>query len=180
MDNSMATKPYSVLKGDPYRAYEELPVEVRRALQEALVDWCPLRTRMASSPAAPAAPAAGASGVLSCRSHPQTRSRRSSRLRENMANRRRGLSPPCCRRDTPALSWGGRHPHRQAHSHHADKNARQGTGEAQDKPTPTLRPCISDPVILCLLGTAVWLVAQPSAETSPKLTYGLCSSSSAR
>jgi hypothetical protein len=45
MDNSMATKPYSKLKGDPYRAYEELPVEVRRALQEALVDWCPLRTR---------------------------------------------------------------------------------------------------------------------------------------
>jgi hypothetical protein len=45
MDNSMATKPYSKLKGDPYRAYEELPVEVRRALQEALVDWCPLRAR---------------------------------------------------------------------------------------------------------------------------------------
>ncbi len=45
MDNSMAAKPYSTLKGDPYRAYEELPVEVRRALQEALVDWCPLRTR---------------------------------------------------------------------------------------------------------------------------------------
>jgi hypothetical protein len=45
MDNSMATKPFSKLKGDPYRAYEELPVEVRRALQEALVDWCPLRTR---------------------------------------------------------------------------------------------------------------------------------------
>ena len=41
----MATKPYSKLKGDPYRAYEELPVEVRRALQEALVDWCPLRAR---------------------------------------------------------------------------------------------------------------------------------------
>lgn len=41
----MATKPYSKLKGDPYRAYEELPDEVRRALQEALVDWCPLRTR---------------------------------------------------------------------------------------------------------------------------------------
>lgn len=39
----MATKPYSKLKGDPYRAYESLPVEVRRALQEALVDWCPLR-----------------------------------------------------------------------------------------------------------------------------------------
>lgn len=39
----MAAKPYSKLKGDPYRAYEELPVEVRRALQEALVDWCPLR-----------------------------------------------------------------------------------------------------------------------------------------
>ncbi|GGC53798.1 hypothetical protein GCM10011504_35180 [Siccirubricoccus deserti] len=45
MDNSTATKPYSKLKGDAYRAYEELPVEVRRALQEALVDWCPLRTR---------------------------------------------------------------------------------------------------------------------------------------
>lgn len=41
----MATRPYSRLKGDPYRAYEELPVEVRRALQEALVDWCPLRAR---------------------------------------------------------------------------------------------------------------------------------------
>lgn len=34
----MATKPYSRLKGDPYRAYEELPLEVRQALQEALVD----------------------------------------------------------------------------------------------------------------------------------------------
>ena len=45
MDNSMAAKPYSKLKGDPYWAYEELPVEVRLALQEALVDWCPLRTR---------------------------------------------------------------------------------------------------------------------------------------
>lgn len=45
MDNSMAARPYSTLKGDPYRAYEELPVEVRRALQEALVDWCPLRAR---------------------------------------------------------------------------------------------------------------------------------------
>jgi len=45
MDNSTATKPYSTLKGDPYRAYEELPIEVRRALQEALVDWCPLRAR---------------------------------------------------------------------------------------------------------------------------------------
>ncbi|MDQ1079129.1 DUF6525 family protein [Pseudoroseomonas cervicalis] len=45
MDNSMAAKPYSRLKGDPYRAYEELPFEVRRALQEALVDWCPLRAR---------------------------------------------------------------------------------------------------------------------------------------
>ena len=45
MDNSVAAKPYSKLKGDPYRAYEELPVEVRRALQEALVDWCPLRAR---------------------------------------------------------------------------------------------------------------------------------------
>lgn len=45
MDNSTATKPYSKLKGDPYRAYEQLPVEVRQALQEALVDWCPLRAR---------------------------------------------------------------------------------------------------------------------------------------
>ena len=45
MDNSTATKPYSKLKGDPYKAYEGLPVEVRRALQEALVDWCPLRAR---------------------------------------------------------------------------------------------------------------------------------------
>lgn len=41
----MATKPYSKLKGDSYRAYEELPAEVRQALQEALVDWCPLRAR---------------------------------------------------------------------------------------------------------------------------------------
>lgn len=41
----MAAKPYSKLKGDPYRAYEELPLEVRRALQESLVDWCPLRAR---------------------------------------------------------------------------------------------------------------------------------------
>lgn len=45
MNNSMAAKPYSKLKGDPYRAYEELPTEVRRVLQEALVDWCPLRAR---------------------------------------------------------------------------------------------------------------------------------------
>ncbi|NKE46202.1 hypothetical protein HB662_15555 [Roseomonas frigidaquae] len=45
MDNSTATKPFSKLKGDPYQAYEELPVEVRRALQEALVDWCSLRAR---------------------------------------------------------------------------------------------------------------------------------------
>jgi hypothetical protein len=45
MDNNAATRPYSKLKGDAYRAYEELPVEVRRALQEALVDWCPLRAR---------------------------------------------------------------------------------------------------------------------------------------
>ncbi|MBP0445120.1 hypothetical protein J8J14_10045 [Roseomonas sp. SSH11] len=45
MDNSMAVKPYSKLRGDPYRAYEELPAEVRQALQEALVDWCPLRAR---------------------------------------------------------------------------------------------------------------------------------------
>ena len=41
----MATKPYSKLKGDPWRAYEELPAEVRQALQESLVDWCPLRAR---------------------------------------------------------------------------------------------------------------------------------------
>ena len=45
MDNSMASRPTSRLKGDPYRAYEELPLEVRRALQESLVDWCPLRAR---------------------------------------------------------------------------------------------------------------------------------------
>lgn len=45
MDNSIATKPFSPLKGDPYRAFEELPVEVRRALQESLVDWCSLRAR---------------------------------------------------------------------------------------------------------------------------------------
>jgi|JI8StandDraft_2_1071088.scaffolds.fasta_scaffold108427_1 hypothetical protein len=45
MDNSTATSPFSKLKGDRYRAYEELPFEVRRALQEALVDWCPLRAR---------------------------------------------------------------------------------------------------------------------------------------
>lgn len=41
----MATTPHSKLKGDPYRAYESLPVDVRLALQEALVDWCPLRAR---------------------------------------------------------------------------------------------------------------------------------------
>lgn len=41
----MATTPHSKLKGDAYRAYEELPAEVRRALQESLVDWCPLRAR---------------------------------------------------------------------------------------------------------------------------------------
>ncbi|MDB5412515.1 MAG: hypothetical protein JWR10_850 [Rubritepida sp.] len=45
MDNNMATRPFSPLKGDPYRAFEELPVEVRRALQESLVDWCPLRAQ---------------------------------------------------------------------------------------------------------------------------------------
>lgn len=45
MDNSMASRPLSPLKGDPYRAYEALPAEVRLALQEALVDWCPLRAR---------------------------------------------------------------------------------------------------------------------------------------
>jgi hypothetical protein len=45
MDNSVASRPYSQLKGDPYRAYEELPVEVRSALQESLVDWCSLRAR---------------------------------------------------------------------------------------------------------------------------------------
>jgi hypothetical protein len=45
MDNSTAAKPSSTLKGDPCRDYEELPVEVRRALQGALVDWCPLRMR---------------------------------------------------------------------------------------------------------------------------------------
>lgn len=41
----MATRPYSKLKGDPWRAYDELPTEVRLALQESLVDWCPLRAR---------------------------------------------------------------------------------------------------------------------------------------
>jgi len=45
MDNNTATKPRSKLKGDAYRAFEELPAEVRRALQESLVDWCPLRAR---------------------------------------------------------------------------------------------------------------------------------------
>jgi len=45
MDNTMATKPYSTLKGDPWRAYDELPPEVRLVLQESLVDWCPLRAR---------------------------------------------------------------------------------------------------------------------------------------
>lgn len=45
MDNSTAMKPRSRLKGDPYQAYEQLPAEVRRALQESLVDWCPLRAR---------------------------------------------------------------------------------------------------------------------------------------
>jgi hypothetical protein len=45
MDNNTATRPRSPLKGDPYRAFEELPAEVRRALQESLVDWCPLRAR---------------------------------------------------------------------------------------------------------------------------------------
>jgi len=45
MDNSMAAKPRSSLKGDPYRAFEALPPEVRAALREALVDWCPLRAR---------------------------------------------------------------------------------------------------------------------------------------
>ncbi len=45
MDNTAATRPRSPLRGDPYRALEELPAEVRRALHEALVDWCPLRAR---------------------------------------------------------------------------------------------------------------------------------------
>ena len=45
MDNSMASRPFSPLRGDQYRAYEALPAEVRLALQEALVDWCPLRAR---------------------------------------------------------------------------------------------------------------------------------------
>ena len=45
MNNSTATRPYSKLKGDPYRAYEDLPVEVRLAMQESLVDWCSLRAR---------------------------------------------------------------------------------------------------------------------------------------
>lgn len=41
----MATRPRSTLKGDAYRAYEALPAEVRLALQESLVDWCPMRAR---------------------------------------------------------------------------------------------------------------------------------------
>ncbi|MBY0336439.1 MAG: hypothetical protein K2X11_07490 [Acetobacteraceae bacterium] len=45
MDNNTATRPRSRLKGDAYRAFEALPAEVRRALQESLVDWCPLRAR---------------------------------------------------------------------------------------------------------------------------------------
>jgi len=45
MENSTATRPLSPLKGDRYRALEELPTEVRLALQESLVDWCPLRAR---------------------------------------------------------------------------------------------------------------------------------------
>lgn len=45
MDNTAAARPRSALRGDPYRALEELPAEVRRALHEALVDWCPLRAR---------------------------------------------------------------------------------------------------------------------------------------
>ena len=45
MENNTATTPFSKLKGDAYRAYEELPPVVRQALQEALVDWCPLRAR---------------------------------------------------------------------------------------------------------------------------------------
>ena len=39
----MATRPRSTLKGDAYRAYESLPAEVRLALQESLIDWCPMR-----------------------------------------------------------------------------------------------------------------------------------------
>lgn len=45
MDNTAATRPRSKLRGDPYQALEALPAEVRRALHEALVDWCPLRAR---------------------------------------------------------------------------------------------------------------------------------------
>ena len=45
MDNSTATRPFSQLTGDPYRAFEELPAEVRHAMQESLVDWCSLRAR---------------------------------------------------------------------------------------------------------------------------------------
>ena len=45
MDNNTATRPRSKLKGDAYRAYDELPPEVRQALRESLVDWCPLRAR---------------------------------------------------------------------------------------------------------------------------------------
>ena len=45
MDNNTATKPRSTLKGDAWRAYDALPPEVRAALRESLVDWCPLRAQ---------------------------------------------------------------------------------------------------------------------------------------
>ena len=45
MDNNTATKPRSKLKGGAYRAFEALPPEVRQALRESLVDWCPLRAQ---------------------------------------------------------------------------------------------------------------------------------------
>jgi hypothetical protein len=45
MDNNTATKPRSTLKGDAWRAFDSLPPEVRQALRESLVDWCPLRAQ---------------------------------------------------------------------------------------------------------------------------------------
>lgn len=45
MDNNLAMAPRSKLKGDAWRAFDALPAEVRRALQESLVDWCPLRAQ---------------------------------------------------------------------------------------------------------------------------------------
>lgn len=45
MDNNTATRPRSPLKGDAWRAFDALPPEVRHALRESLVDWCPLRAQ---------------------------------------------------------------------------------------------------------------------------------------